>query len=161
MKAPERTTLPASKKNGEDRSATLELLISIARAFKAVDDCVRPRLAAEGLSTTEFAVLEVLHHKGPIPQGEMSERILVTGASTTYTVNKLEKRGLLRRKASVQDQRVIFAELTPSGRALIDAVFPRHVLDLQRAMRGLTTEEKRTVARLLRKLREGASSFGS
>ena len=43
---------------------------------------------------TEFAVLEVLYHKGALPLGELRDRILVTGASTTYVVKKLEERGL-------------------------------------------------------------------
>ena len=138
----------------QDRVATLQLLISMARAFKSIDDWVRPRMAAHGLAMTEFAVLEVLFHKGAIPLGQLSEEILVTGASTNYTVNKLEKRGLLRRTKLEQDQRVIMAELTAAGRKLIGQVFPLHVDDLQVATSRLSTSEKRTIAKLLRKLRQ-------
>src|SRR6267378_6266154 len=77
-----------------------------------------------GLSLTEFAVLEVLHHKGPLRLGEIRDRILLTGASTTYVVKKLEARGLMRRRACGEDSRVVFGELTAKGRALIEEVFP-------------------------------------
>ena len=99
---------------------------------------------------TEFAVLEVLPHKGALPLGEIRDRILVTGASTTYIVKKLEERGLMRRRACAEDRRVVFGELTAKGRALIDEVFPAHVERLQQAMAGLSVSQKREASRLLR-----------
>jgi MarR family 2-MHQ and catechol resistance regulon transcriptional repressor len=101
---------------------------------------------------TEFAVLEVLHHKGALPLGEIRDRILVTGASTTYVVKKLEERGLMRRRSCAEDQRIVFGELTAKGRALIDEVFPAHVERLQQAMAGLSVSQKREASRLLRAL---------
>jgi len=123
-----------------DRTATLQLVIALARSYQAIDQGVRPQLAEQGLSTTEFAVLEVLYHKGALPLGEIRDRILVTGASTTYVVNKLEERGLMRRRTSAEDQRIVFGELTPKGRALMDQVFPAHVESLRKLMSTLWVE---------------------
>ena len=61
-------------------------------------------MADHRLGMTEFAVLEVCTQRCPA-LGEVRDRILVTGASTTYVVTKLEERGLLRRRACVEDQR--------------------------------------------------------
>src|SRR5687768_11334751 len=124
---------PRSTESAEtelDRAATLQLVIALGRAVKAIEKGVRPHLASHGLGMTEFAVLEVLYHKGPMPLGEIRDRILVTGASTTYVVTKLEERGLMRRRTSAEDQRVVFGELTATGRALMDKVFPAHVARL-------------------------------
>jgi MarR family 2-MHQ and catechol resistance regulon transcriptional repressor len=101
---------------------------------------------------TEFAVLEVLLHKGALPLGEIRDRILVTGASTTYVVKKLESRGLIRRRTSPEDQRVVFGELTSKGRALIKEVFPGHVDRLREVMAALSVSEKQAAAGLLRRL---------
>ena len=101
---------------------------------------------------TEFAVLEVLYHKGPLPLGELRDRILVTGASTTYVVKKLEERGLMRRRTCAEDQRIIFGELTAKGRALIDEVFPVHVDRLREILAGLSVSDKQAATRLLRRL---------
>ena len=87
-----------------DRAATLQLVIAIARSYQAIEQGVRPQLVGQGLTLTEFAVLEVLYHKGALPLGEIRDRILVTGASTTYVVKKLETRGLMRRRTSAEDQ---------------------------------------------------------
>lgn len=135
-----------------DRAAALRLLLVMSRALKAVTTPMRQHLARWDLSPTEFAVLEALYHKGPLPLGEVAERVLVTGASTTYCVKGLERRGLLRRRPSREDQRVVFGELTEAGRALIAEVFPAHAEELRRAMVGLTRQEKRGAAELLRKL---------
>jgi MarR family 2-MHQ and catechol resistance regulon transcriptional repressor len=107
---------------------------------------------------TEFAVLEVLYHKGALPLGEIRDRILVTGASTTYVVKKLEERGLMRRRTSAEDARVAFGELTPKGRTLMDKVFPAHVDRLRQVMAGLSASEKRAASQLLRRLSRSARS---
>jgi MarR family 2-MHQ and catechol resistance regulon transcriptional repressor len=143
-----RSTLP----NDGDRAATLQLVIALGRALQAMKRHVQPHLVEAGLAMTEFAVLEVLYHKGPLRLGEIRDRILVTSASTTFVVKKLEQRRLLRRRASTEDSRVVFGELTAKGRALIDEVFPEHVRQLQHASAGLTVPEKREVSRLLRAL---------
>jgi MarR family 2-MHQ and catechol resistance regulon transcriptional repressor len=135
-----------------DRAATLQLIIALGRALQAIERSVRPHLVECGLSLTEFAVLEVLSHKGALPLGQIRDRILLTGASTTYVVKKLEERGLLHRRACAEDQRIVFGELTAKGRTLIDEVFPGHVERLQRAMAGLSVSQKREASRLLRAL---------
>jgi len=135
-----------------DRAATLQLVIALGRTMQALERGVRPHLAECGLGLTEFAVLEVLYHKGSLPLGEIRDRILVTGASTTYVVKKLEERGLMRRRTSAEDQRVVFGVLTPKGRALMDKVFPAHVDRLRQVTAGFSAPEKRAAAQLLRRL---------
>jgi MarR family 2-MHQ and catechol resistance regulon transcriptional repressor len=71
-------------------------------------------------------------------------------------VSRLEERGLLRRRTSEEDQRVVFGELTDAGRALIAEVFPAHAEQIRLAMRGLTRAEKRDAADLLKKLGRAA-----
>ncbi len=111
-----------------------------------------------GFTMTEFSVLTVLYHGGPTPLGVLSQRILLTGASTTYTVKKLEQRGLIARQPLPEDHRVIMGSITEKGRAQLDRIFPLHIHDLAEAMRNLTVAEKRTVAKLLKKLR-GVADF--
>lgn len=135
-------------------------MIAAARALKAIERGIRPHLAGHGLQMTEFAVLEVLYHRGPLPLGEIRDRILVTGASTTYVVKKLERRGLVSRHGSDEDRRVVLGEITPAGRKLMDEVFPVHVEHLRHLMAGLSPHEKRTATRLMRKLGRHAGSGG-
>ena len=146
---------PVPARDG-DRAATLQLIVALGRALQALEQVIEPHLVQNGLSLTEFAVLEVLNHKGPQRLGEIRDRILLTGASTTYVVKKLEERGLIRRRGCPEDSRVVFGELTAKGRALIEGVFPAHVDLLQQAMGGLSVSQKRDTVRLLRSLRQHA-----
>ena len=136
----------------DDRVATLQLIIALGRALQAIERGVGPHLVQSGLSLTEFAVLEVLYHKGAMRLGAIRDRILMTGASTTYVVKKLEERGLMRRRGCGEDSRVVFGELTAKGRALIDEVFPVHVERLQQATAALSVSQKREASGLLRAL---------
>jgi MarR family 2-MHQ and catechol resistance regulon transcriptional repressor len=146
-----RPDLSASELN-EDEKASIRLVLSIGRAFKFVDEYVRPRMRLLGLTMTEFSVLSVLYHHGETPLGQLSQRILLTGASTTYTVKKLEQRGLLVRTPLVEDQRVVMGSVTHKGRKLLEHIFPLHAAHLAEAMRALSVEEKKGVTKSLQRL---------
>jgi MarR family 2-MHQ and catechol resistance regulon transcriptional repressor len=146
--------------HARDRTAALRLLVVMSRALRAVTEPARHQAKQWDLSSTELGVLEALYHKGPLPLSALAERILLTGASTTYTVKRLEKRGLMRRRTSTEDQRFVFGELTEAGRALIEEIFPIHAEQIRRSMQGLTLEEKRQAADLLRRLGRAAAVGG-
>jgi len=110
---------------------------------------------------TEFGVLEALLHKGPLPIGEIGGIVLLKSASMTYVIDKLEQRGLLQRRRSEEDRRVLYVELTPQGRALIVVAFKEHAALIGDLMDPLTREEKREAAGLLKRLRQAAEARAS
>lgn len=136
-----------------DRTATLRLFVMMARTMRSVTNLLREHLKQWDLSPAEFAVLEALLHKGPVPLSLLADTVLTTAPGMTYTVKGLEKRQLVRRRSSAEDQRVVVAELTPAGRRLIEKVFPEHLTAMQRAMAGLNRTQKRLAAELLKTLR--------
>jgi len=154
--SPNESFLPADDPHALDRTAALRLLIVMTRALRAVTEPSRQHLRRWDLSPTEFGVLEALYHKGSLPLSSLAELVLITGASMTYAVKQLEQRGFVRRRPSAEDQRVVFGELTDTGRALIAKVFPEHTEQIRQGMRGLSRQEKRQVAELLKKLGVGA-----
>jgi MarR family 2-MHQ and catechol resistance regulon transcriptional repressor len=133
------------------------LWVVLARAFDAVERHSRASIARFGLGTTEFGVLEVLYHKGELPVCDVQRRILVESSSTTYVVDKLVKRGLVRRRHSGSDRRVVLLALTPAGQRLIDRVFPSHARAMHEALAGLSAREQARAVRLLRSLGLGAA----
>lgn len=146
------TRTDADWRQDEDTAASLKLWVVLNRAHRAITEHARRQIERQGLRPTEFGVLEALYHKGPLALGEVGERVLLTSGSTTAVVDKLEQRGLLFRRASSQDRRVCYAELTDEGRALVATIFPGHAEVLRGAMDGLTTQEKQIVTALLRRL---------
>ena len=135
----------------------LQLWVVLARAFDAVERHSRASIARFGLGTTEFGVLEVLYHKGELPVCDVQRRILVESSSTTYVVDKLVKRGLVRRRHSGTDRRVVLLVLTLAGRRLIQRIFPPHADAMRRAVAALPPREQAQAVQLLRTLGLGAA----
>jgi MarR family transcriptional regulator, 2-MHQ and catechol-resistance regulon repressor len=143
-------------KRSPNVAVPLKLWVVLARAFNAVDRHSRTSIARFGLGATEFGVLEVLYHKGELPVCEVQRRILVESSSTTYVVDKLCRRGLVRRRASAGDRRVTLLALTPAGRRLIGRIFPAHATAMRRAVGALPPRQQAHALRLLRVLGHGA-----
>jgi len=135
----------------------LEVWVVLARAFNAVERHSRASIARFGLGTTEFGVLEALYHKGEQPVCEVQRRILVESSSTTYVVDKLCERRLVRRRPSPTDRRVTLLALTPAGRRLIERIFPSHAEAMRHAVGALPPGERGRAIRLLRTLGKGAA----
>src|SRR5712671_4506589 len=112
----------------------LKLWVVLARSFDAVERHSRASIARFGLGTTEFGVLEVLYHKGELAVCDVQRRILVESSSTTYVVDKLVTRGLVRRRHSSHDRRVVLVALTAAGRRVIERIFPLHAEAMRRAV---------------------------
>ena len=102
---------------------------------------------------SDFAVLEALLHKGPLPVNEIGKKVLLTSGSITVAVDRLEKRGLVERRAHGTDRRARIVHLTIEGRKLINAYLwgaRRRYGKLAAA--SLTKAERKTLISLLKKI---------
>jgi len=131
---------------------SLRLFRVLNRAFRSVSEHSTRDIKTYGLNPTEFAVLELLYHKGPIPLQQIGSRLLILSGGVTYTVDKLENAGYVRRRNCSEDRRVTYAEVTEDGQRLMESIFPKHAVALQRAVSGLTEDEKDQAIALLKKL---------
>ena len=149
-RAPSRSASSATSDRKTD--AALKLWVVLARSFNAVSARLAEDIVRHELTQTEFAILEVLYHKGPLLLGEVQRKILVTSGGITYLVDRLVEKGLVRREECAEDRRARYAVLTPAGTALIRKIFPQHTVAVERALSGLTLAEQREATQLLRKL---------
>jgi MarR family 2-MHQ and catechol resistance regulon transcriptional repressor len=124
----------------------------LARAYAAIAREVETDIARHDLTTTEFGILEALHHKGPLLLGEIQRKVLVTSGGITYLVDRLAAKGLVKREPSPDDRRARYAVLTAAGEALIREIFPGHARFLTARMQALTADEQVEATTLLRKL---------
>jgi MarR family 2-MHQ and catechol resistance regulon transcriptional repressor len=139
-------------RNGTGRDRALELWVVLARAADAVSRHARADVARHGLADAEFGVLEVLYHKGPLPVCQAQRRILLQSGSTSYVVDKLVKKNLVRRTPNPKDRRGTLLVLTRRGRALMAKIFPEHAATIHRALAGLSQREMRLATEVIRKL---------
>ena len=134
--------------------------VKLMRAAESLTARLSPRLAAHELTTSQFGVLEALHHLGPMHQCELAQRILKTSGNMTLVIDNLEKRGLVRRERSAEDRRFIKVHLTAQGERLISTIFPGHAEAITAELGILSDAEQRTLGKLCRKVgrREAAAS---
>jgi MarR family 2-MHQ and catechol resistance regulon transcriptional repressor len=140
------------EKNRVDIELSLKLFIVLSRAQRKINDLANKSIAEFKLNPTEFAVLELLYHKGKQPLQHIGEKILIASGSITYVVDKLEKKGLVVRNPCSTDRRVIYAEITEEGINLMKEIFPIHELFLHEQMSDLSNEEKNFLIHLLKKI---------
>lgn len=103
-------------------------------------------------SLSDFAVLEVLLHKGSLPVNTIGEKVLLTSGSITTAVDRLEKKELVKRGKSELDGRVVLVHLTDPGRELITQAFKEHAANLDQLFKAFNDEERAQFAKLSRKL---------
>ena len=131
------------------------------KAHKAVETVDKESIAATGLGFSDFAVLEALRHKGPLPVNTIGRKVLLTSGSISSAVQRLERRGPVRRRQAAADGRVFEVHLTPEGQKLIDDLFTRHRDRLDALVDILSPDERKELLRLLKKLGRHAEAIGS
>lgn len=135
----------------------LDAYLKLLRASRAVVAFIEQKLGHDGLTATQLGVLEALLHLGPLTQRDLGRKVLTSAGNMTDVIDKLERRGLVERTRKPGDRRAVQVELTGVGRDTTAALFPRHAADIAQAMQGLSREELRTLASLLRKLGTAAA----
>jgi len=137
------------------------LFLLFWKASHAVMRYEQRSIADAGFSSlTDFAVLEVLLHKGSLPVNIIGEKVLLTSGSITTAVDRLEKKDLVKREKSELDRRVVLVHLTESGRELITRAFTEHAENLDQLFAVFNEEERTQFANLNRKLGVYAEKIG-
>lgn len=132
--------------------------------WKAAQSAQRFALASIqelGLGLTDFAVLEALLHKGPLPVNVIGRKVLLTSGSITTAIDRLASRGLVERREDAGDRRARIVHLTTEGRTLIECAFARHAQQLDELGEVLTAAEREELIRLARKFGREAESRAS
>lgn len=136
-----------------------KIMLSLWKAKASFEAHALASIASLGLTLTDFAVMEILLHKGSLPINTIGKKILLTSGSITTAVDRLEARGLVKRVDDPEDRRVRFVSLTREGTRQIKAAFGEHQHHLNIAATPLSKEEQRTLIELLKKLGHGADQL--
>jgi len=143
--------MEATKYRGtKEQMRALSTFVKFMRASESLSARVHKHLAKEGLTISQFGVLEALYHLGPLSQREVAHKVLKTSGNLTLVVANLVKMGCVRKGRTSHDRRLYRLSLTPEGQKLMVSLFPRHADIIQRELAILTEEEKETLGRFCR-----------
>lgn len=122
------------------------------KAFHAVAEQAIQSIRETGLGDSDFRVLEVLLHKGPLPVNTIGPKVHLTPGSISVAVDRLYAKGLVSRADCETDRRVRIVDLTAPGRKLISKAFRRHEVEMEELAAVLTEGERAQLVELLIKL---------
>jgi MarR family 2-MHQ and catechol resistance regulon transcriptional repressor len=138
----------------------VHVFLVLWKAARAVQAYAEKSITDLEIGGSDFGVLEALLHKGPLPVNEIGKKVLLTSGSITVAVDRLEKRGLVERRAHGSDRRARIVHLTKEGRKLITRAYAQHAEDLERLMSAsLTAKERATLIRLLKRIGYQAADY--
>lgn len=143
--------MPARDPNPNADTSGIRVWLILRKAAKAVEQNAISSVSRLGLGLSDFAVLELLLHKGPQPVNVIGKKVLLTSGSITTAVDRLESRKLVRRAGDPNDRRSRIVALTASGRDLIEKAFGQHAADMETTLDVLAPAERATLVRLLKK----------
>src|SRR5436309_9141602 len=130
----------------------VHVFLVLWKAARAVEAYAQKSVSGSDICGSDFAVLEALLHKGPLPVNTIGRKVQLTSGSITAAVDRLEAQRFVERRAHRTDRRARVVHLTPEGKRLIAGVFAEHARDIERAASALSPSERVTLVRLLKKL---------
>jgi DNA-binding MarR family transcriptional regulator len=107
------------------------------------------------LDSGDYDVLAALSRSGPdhrLTPTELYRSVLVSSATITERLDRLERRGLITRRPADRDRRSVLVELTPAGRAAFDQAVPDLLATEATLLEGLSRQDRAALSRLLAKL---------
>src|SRR5207302_7841798 len=134
----------ASGKQVADASGT-HLWLVMMKAHRTLERLATHSIESSEVGLSDFAVLEMLLHKGPQPVNEIGRRIELTSGAITTAVDRLESRGLVTREAHESDRRARIVRLTPRGKEQAAKVFGRHKTAMDSTANGLSKRQRATL----------------
>ncbi len=139
-------------KGNKEELIALESWIKLLRASDSVFKKIRPSMVQYNLSTTQFAVLEVLLHLGSLSQKTIGQKLLRSSGNIVKVIDNLERDKLVLRDPDPNDRRAYKVVLTKEGERIIKKIFPDHVKSIVESFSILTKREQIELSRLCKKL---------
>ena len=129
------------------------------KAMRALTRYAAADIEETGLGLSDFGVLELLLHKGPLPVNTIGPIVDLTPGSISIAVDRLFAKGLVSRVESTEDRRVRIVALTPRGKDLTVPAFRKHSGQMRRVFSELSAEELHTLEVALKKVGKRAAAL--
>ncbi len=133
-------------------------MYALARTYHLVMRRMASVYKRFGLSAASFNLLVLLQRgrdASSLTQQAAGERLVVSPSDMTGLVDRLERRGLVRRVPG-KDRRSNLLRVTPAGCRLVEDVWPHHAQEMKRLAGRLSAQDTQALARIVSRLRQAA-----
>jgi len=104
----------------------IKFMIVLGKMHSALFGQVNKHIKDLGFNSTEFLVMYAIAANGELTVQDIASRITVTSGNMTYTVDKLESKGILAREHCPHDRRRIYIKFTQEGSRRWQEVMVEH-----------------------------------
>ncbi len=122
---------------------------------KLIRSSTRKVLKPMNLEIWEFEVLSALRRQGTpyeLPPSVLAKMSMLTTGAMTNRIDRLEERGLVKRKPDPEDRRALYVVLTQKGVKLIEEAVEIRAREAARIVSCLKEADRTKLGHLLRKL---------
>lgn len=132
----------------------LKLWVRLLRTTRLAESELREFLRIEHDSTLpRFDVMAALHRSGPeLTMSELSRLLLVSNGNVTAVVGRLVDDGLVARRPSDTDRRIVHVSLTDEGRRRFDELAADHEARVDALFSHVTASDLDQLDELLHRL---------
>lgn len=121
--------------------------------------CLQQEIEPQGVRLAQWQYLRALWDCDGISQSELSARVSRLGSNTVTALNILEKNGLIRRKRSATDRRVVRVYLTEKAKAKQDRLIQSAVSVMRQATDGISDTDLLTTLRTLKSIQQNLAKL--
>jgi DNA-binding MarR family transcriptional regulator len=139
---------------GKSLPLELETWLQMIRTFWTLQSKIEDSLKKHKLTLAQFDLLAMLLGLEDLNQQELAKKLAVTKGNMVGLVNRLSRRGFVRRVPSRKGRRANVIRLTATGRKLVKAALPDHLRLIKSMMNPLTSGEQQELRLLLLRLDE-------
>lgn len=132
---------------------SLELWQNIRSIYRTAIKRLNSRLAKERITFSQYSVLLAISRKGPMQMNRLGEHMLVAPANVTGLVDRMEKKGYVRRRRDPKARRLYVIESTESGSKIFKGISSRFRQYAGGLGTELSPEELAVTIRALEKVR--------
>src|SRR5437763_16600262 len=120
---------------------TDKVWLVMMKAMRALTRYAAAGIEDTGLGLSDFGVLELLLHKGPLPVNTIGPIVDLTPGSISIAVDRLVAKGLVSRVEGAEDRRVRVVAHIPRGKHLIVCPFRKDSREVSRVCPDVSSEE--------------------
>ena len=135
------------------KEAFMPVVRELVRAYQAFRSYSDADIRQLGLTSSQFDDFATLGNTPGMTFKQLAEKTLTTKGELTGIIDRLEKKGLVRREVPPEDRRSFIAVLTPEGERVFQETFPAHIAHLKQRFERLDRQELEEIRVALEKIK--------
>lgn len=135
-----------------------DLLDRVDRSFTRMGRLSRKRVDDDTLTFAQFAVMRILFSRGAVAMGTIAEQLDISLAGATGIIDRLVHAGMVERRRSEEDRRVVWVDLSDEGRGRMTRMQEERHGYMRSLLAPLDEGELSTLVDLLERIAQGAEA---